>query len=234
MSKSLCAQAMIFHVTLQILQISFFTQCRISKAKRNPNASKLYFVQTIALFPSAQCHENKRWQLPFFWDKDQDGSVTRPRCGAALLLSAQSDGKFFQRLTADTKQSGWCHRRDGWFPAERPWLLWIPSWGSGSPQYMLRDPGHSLFHTLPFSAMKGIRKSVLCTVADLSPWNLFCRRDGMPGVLHYLLRWAEQGPPPGESVSRDCWAGIVTTSISLCKLSELIKKSYPNVKTSFG
>lgn len=42
MNKSLCALAMIFRMTLQILQISFFIQCRISKAKRNPNASKLY------------------------------------------------------------------------------------------------------------------------------------------------------------------------------------------------
>lgn len=136
---SLCAQAMIFHVTLQILQISFFIQCRISKAKRNPNASKLY----TALFSSAQWHENKRWQLPFLGQRAGWFCLLAKVWGSPTALSP-GWWIILPEPTADTKQGGWCHRTDGWFPAERPWLLWFLSQGSGCPQDLL-GVGHSLF-----------------------------------------------------------------------------------------
>lgn len=59
----------------------------------------------------------------------------------------------------------------------------------GCPQYVLGVPGHSVFHTSPFSAMKGIRKSVVSSNILLQPMEFLLqeRTDGVPWVLHYLL-----------------------------------------------
>lgn len=71
----------------------FHTVQDIQSQKKPKCKQTIYFVQTIALFPWAQCHENKRWQLPFLeqrsgwfchWPKW--GSPTAPSRGRWKIL----------------------------------------------------------------------------------------------------------------------------------------------------
>lgn len=159
MNKSLCPQAMIFHVTLQILQISFFIQHRISKAKRNPNASKLY----TALFSPAQCHENKWWQLPFFVTKTRMGlspsqGAGQPHSTQPRVLEKSARGS----LQTQSSMAGATEGMDGS-------LLRDPGYSGSCPEGQ-GVPSTPLFHTFPFYAKKGIRKSVLSSNTLLQTW----------------------------------------------------------------
>lgn len=178
MNKSLCAQAMIFHMTLQILQISFFIQHRISKAKRNSNASKLY----TALFSSAQCHENKRWQLSFFRTKTRmvlspgqgvgQPHITQPR---VLEKSARGSLQTQSRAAGATEGMGGSQLRNPGCSGSHPE-------GLGVPRTCWVTLLISYFAFLCNKKGQKISSQLYCRPRPMESL-LQERRDGMPGVL---------------------------------------------------
>jgi len=112
-----------------------FTCCRSasSHSTRHPRSREVQKPANHAQLCSQQLNvmtmRGGNW---LFEDTDQDGSATWPKCRAAPQRSAWGRGNVCQKLTEDTKSSGWCHRTDGWVTAERPWVPWIPprSWVS--------------------------------------------------------------------------------------------------------
>lgn len=210
--KSLYAQAVIFHmpISLQMLQISFFTAPDIRGQEKSKCKQTMYSFVLISSMAWKQ-------EVAIVFLKTKTRMVPPPGWGVGQPHCAQPEvGEISARGLLRTQN----------------WVACATEVTDGS---LLRDPGCCLEELgVPYTrrGTQGTPYIALCfslrgqgSANQFSAWICYCRpgpRDssstaaersnpGLLGVLlHYLLRWAEQGPPLGEGFAWDGRAGAAS------------------------
>lgn len=142
-----------------------------------------------------------------FWVKEQGGSVYWLRCGQPHSTQ--------QHRVMDNSARCHCRHKAAWLVPQKGWM--VPCWETLATldpvPRVWASPGRAGCRGTHYSAMKGIRKSVLSSNTLLQTWAHGISSAGEEGwdawdaALPAVMGWARM--PLGEGDSRDCWAGTV-------------------------